>query len=39
VLVEVNQVLDRDPLSAMASEDVVEAVVPVTSQVGERSMS
>jgi hypothetical protein len=39
VLVEVNQVLDRDPLSAMASEDVVDTVVPVGSQVGERSIS
>ena len=39
VLVEVNKVLDRDPLSAMASEDVVDTVVPVSSQVGERSIS
>jgi hypothetical protein len=39
VLVEVNKVLDRDPLSAMASEDVVDAVVPAGSQVGERSIS
>ena len=39
VMLEVNNVLDRDPLSAMASEDVVDTVVPVSSQVGERSVS
>jgi hypothetical protein len=39
VLNEVNQVLDRDPLSAMASDDVVNTVVPVTDELGERSTS
>jgi hypothetical protein len=39
VLVEVNQVLDRDPLSAMASEEVVNTVVPVSYESGERSAS
>ena len=39
VLSEVNRVLDRDPLSVLASEDVVDTVVPVTSSTGERSTS
>ena len=34
VLVEVNTILDRDPLDDVASPDVVEAVVPV-AQSGE----
>ncbi len=40
VLLEVNQVLDRDPLAAMASEDVVQTVVPTGEVVtAERSVS
>jgi hypothetical protein len=39
VLTEVNQVLDRDPLSAVASEDVLDTVVPVSHDVTERSVS
>lgn len=39
VLLEVDQVLDRDPLSAMASEEVVDTVVPVSYENGERSVS
>jgi subtilisin family serine protease len=39
VLLEVDKVLDRDPLSALASEEVVEAVVPVSYESGERSVS
>jgi hypothetical protein len=39
VMVEVDNVLDRDPLSAMASEEVVDTVVPVSYQSGERSVS
>jgi hypothetical protein len=39
VLLEVNQVLERDPLSALASEEVVDTVVPVSYQSGERSVS
>jgi len=39
VMVEVDKVLDRDPLSVMASEEVVDTVVPVSYQSGERSVS
>ena len=39
VLTEVNQVLDRDPLAAVASEDLVNTVVPVAHEAGERSAS
>jgi len=39
VMLEVNQVLERDPLSALASEEVVDTVVPVSYQSGERSVS
>jgi hypothetical protein len=39
VLTEVDKVLDRDPLSAIASEDVVNAVVPVAHEGGEGSVS
>jgi hypothetical protein len=39
VMVEVDQLLDRDPLSAMASEEVVDTVVPVTHESAERSVS
>ena len=39
VLLEVNQVLERDPLSALASEELVDTVVPVSYQSGERSLS
>lgn len=39
VMVEVDQLLDRDPLSAMASEEVVDTVVPVSHAAGERSVS
>ena len=39
VMVEVDQLLDRDPLSAMASEEVVDTVVPVSHESGERSVS
>jgi predicted anti-sigma-YlaC factor YlaD len=39
VLVEVDQVLNRDPLAAFASEDVVNTVVPVVSEGEERSVS
>jgi hypothetical protein len=48
VLTEVNQMLDRDPLSAVASEEVVNMVVPVShdntvvtvpQDVAERSVS
>jgi len=39
VLTEVNQMLDRDPLSAVVSEEVVDTVVPVSHEVIERSVS
>ncbi len=39
VLTEVNRVLDQDPLSAVASEDVVNTVVPVAHETVERSVS
>jgi hypothetical protein len=39
LLLEVDQVLDRDPLSAMASEEVVDTVVPVSYSSVERSVS
>lgn len=39
VMVEVDQLLERDPLSAMASEEVVDTVVPVSHESGERSVS
>ena len=39
VMVEVDQLLDRDPLCAMASEEVVDTVVPVSHGSGERSVS
>ena len=39
VMVEVDQMLDRDPLSAMAAEEVVDTVVPVSPESGERSVS
>jgi hypothetical protein len=39
VLTEVDKVLDRDPLSAVASEEVVNAVVPVPHEVAEGSVS
>jgi hypothetical protein len=39
VMVEVDQLLERDPLSAMASEEVVDTVVPVSHGSGERSVS
>ncbi len=39
VLTEVNQVLDRDPLAAVASEDLVNTVVPVAHEAVERSAS
>jgi hypothetical protein len=39
VLVEVDRVLDRDPLEAMAAADVVDAVVPVPQASTERSTS
>jgi hypothetical protein len=39
VMTEVNQVLDRDPLSAVVSEDMVNTVVPVPQQAVERSVS
>jgi hypothetical protein len=39
VLTEVDDVLSRDPLSAAASEEVVEAVVPAPDVDGEGSWS
>jgi hypothetical protein len=39
VLVEVEKVLDRDPLSAVAAEEIVDTVVPVSYESGERSVS
>jgi len=39
VMVEVDQMLDRDPLSAVAAEEIVDAVVPVSAESGERSVS
>jgi hypothetical protein len=39
VMVEVDQLLERDPLCAMASEEVVDTVVPVSHESGERSVS
>ena len=39
VLVEVDKLLDSDPLESMASADVVEAVVPVSDATSERSTS
>jgi predicted anti-sigma-YlaC factor YlaD len=39
VLTEVDTILNRDPLEAMAPADVVEAVVPVSADTGERSAS
>jgi len=39
VMVEVEQMLDRDPLSAVAAEEIVDAVVPVSAESGERSVS
>jgi hypothetical protein len=39
VLTEVNKVLDSDPLSALASEEVVNTVVPVPHEVVEGSVS
>jgi hypothetical protein len=37
VLTEVNKVLDQDPLAAVASEDLVNTVVPVPHVSAERS--
>jgi hypothetical protein len=31
--------LDRDPLSAVAAEEIVDTVVPVSAESGERSVS
>jgi anti-sigma factor RsiW len=39
VMVEVEQMLDRDPLSAVAAEEIVDTVVPVSAESGERSVS
>ena len=39
VMLEVDQVLDRDPLSAVAAEEIVDTVVPVSAESGERSVS
>lgn len=39
VMVEVDQLLERDPLAAMASEEVVDTVVPVSHESGERNVS
>jgi len=39
VMVEVDQMLDRDPLSAVATEEIVDTVVPVSAESGERSVS
>jgi hypothetical protein len=39
VMIEVDQMLERDPLSAMASEEVVDTVVPVSHESGERNVS
>ena len=39
VMVEVDQMLDRDPLSAVATEEIVDTVVPVSYESGERSVS
>jgi hypothetical protein len=39
VMIEVDKVLDRDPLSAVAAEEIVDTVVPVSYESGERSVS
>jgi hypothetical protein len=39
VMIEVDQLLERDPLAAMASEEVVDTVVPVSHESGERNVS
>ncbi len=39
VMLEVDQMLERDPLAAMASEEVVDTVVPVSHTSGEGSVS
>ena len=39
VMIEVDQMLERDPLAAMASEEVVDTVVPVSHGSGEGSIS
>ncbi len=39
VMVEVDQMLERDPLSAVAAEEIVDTVVPVSAESGERSVS
>lgn len=39
VMIEVDQMLERDPLAAMASEEVVDTVVPVSHTSGEGSVS
>lgn len=39
VLVEVDSILDRDPLEAVAAAEVVDAVAPVSQASGERSTS
>jgi hypothetical protein len=39
VMVEVEQMLDRDPLSAVAAEEIVDTVVPVSAESGEGSVS
>jgi hypothetical protein len=39
VLTEVDDILSRDPLSAVASEEVVEAIVPAPDVDGEGSWS
>jgi len=39
VMIEVDQMLERDPLSAVAAEEIVDTVVPVSAESGERSVS
>ncbi|MCJ7442682.1 MAG: hypothetical protein MUO25_14050, partial [Thermoanaerobaculaceae bacterium] len=39
VMIEVDQMLERDPLSAVAAEEIVDTVVPVSYESGERSVS